>query len=494
MPTPGADVFIGLDLGTSGLKGVAIDHGGVILASARADYPTARPEPGASEQEPAHWIRALHSVVSELSASVAPTRWASIGLSAMIPTLVLADDEGTPIGPAITWEDSRAEAEGELLRDTVGPDLLYQTTGQWVDGRYLLPMAMRLTTANGRSNQATQLLGAKDWLFGWLTGSPATDPATATGSGCFDLASGTWNAQVEESAHRAVRRQLPRLAQLAESTHVQMLTRAAATSLGLPSDIPVALGAADAVAGVLGLGVEDPGDVVYLAGTSTVIIGLGTTPSIDPQHRYLLTPMAFSGYGYEMDLLATGSGLAWLAQLLAVDGGAAGVSQLARDVDPHSADVPVFLPYVAPGEQGALWDPLLTGIVEGLTMRTGPGELVRAFSNGIVLESRRCISVLDAITPRRGDIHVAGQGIDSNLLRELADSTGRVVHQCGDPAAPHSAVGAAAIGAKAVGALVAIEHRLDDGEVVHPDEAKAEAWALLASRHDQCRLRNRRSP
>ena len=111
----------------------------------------------AAEQQPKDWLNAFTSVTLGLAQAVAVERWQAVGLSAMLPTLVLTDGVGAaatpggidahflePLGPAITWEDGRAEAEGSALREGFGGDALYRRTGQWVDGRYLLPMALRL--------------------------------------------------------------------------------------------------------------------------------------------------------------------------------------------------------------------------------------------------------------------------------------------------------------------------------------------------------------
>ena len=108
----------------------------------------------------------------EALARVIPVReWEAVGLSAMLPTLVLARTDGTPVAPAVTWEDARAEPEGERLRSAIGGDALYARTGQWVDGRYLLPAAVRLRDVTGTASDPVRILGAKDWLFGRLTGT-----------------------------------------------------------------------------------------------------------------------------------------------------------------------------------------------------------------------------------------------------------------------------------------------------------------------------------
>ena len=123
-------VFVGIDLGTSAMKGVAVAHDGTVEARARAPYVTHRRAGGCAEQDPADWFGALASVVSSLASHAEPSRWDAIGLSGMLPTLVLLDSAGQPIGPAITWEDRRAEGAGATLESAVGAARLYELTGQ----------------------------------------------------------------------------------------------------------------------------------------------------------------------------------------------------------------------------------------------------------------------------------------------------------------------------------------------------------------------------
>ena len=197
--TRSAEVFVGLDLGTSGLKGVAMSNDGTLVATASAGYTTRRPLPGRAEQDPEDWFSAVAEVTAALAETVPVARWAGIGLSAMLPTLVLADRDGAPAGPAITWEDDRADPEGERYRAEAGEDVLYRETGQWVDGRYLIPMVRWVAREDPtRAERAAWVSSAKDHLFFRLTGDAATDPSTAAGFGCYSLAAGRWN-EVRES-------------------------------------------------------------------------------------------------------------------------------------------------------------------------------------------------------------------------------------------------------------------------------------------------------
>lgn len=489
---PSGDVLVGVDLGTSGLKAVARSLTGDLLATASAAYPTQRPEPGAAEQDPAGWLAALTVAVRDLAIVVPTGRWLGLGLSAMIPTLVTIDRDGVPIGPALTWEDARAEDEGEAFRERVGAEALYRSTGQWVDGRYLLPMLLRLARVEpDRLTRTHLLLGAKDYLVQELTGTALTDPSTASGYGCYGLVEGDWLPEVLAAAADLCEGHLPGLPPVRPSTHVASVSDRAAQRFGLPAGLPVAIGSADSVSAVesLGLGV---GDIAYIAGTSTVILGVADQPTPDPDHRYLVTPLARpDGWGLEMDLLATGSAVRWLAGLLGVSEPELVALAEQRAVLGGSDDLH-FLPYLAPGEQGALWDPTLTGSLTGLTLAHGRADLARALVTGLVLESRRCVRVVSGDPPRPGRLLVAGSSAAApGFRRDLADATGLPVVAAGS-SVEHSAIGAAVVAARALGVAEGSAAPGGSGTsglaaAVAPDPSAAETWDRAMARHERLR-------
>ena len=496
------DVYIGLDLGTSGLKAVALDASGAILARGGAAYSTHRPAAGACEQDTADWQRAVERVVAQLGEVIPARRWRAIGLSGMIPTLVTLGPDGQPNGPAITWQDCRADDLGDEFRERCGADRLYRLTGQWVDGRYLLPMFGRIAGADpARAAATATIASAKDYLFAWLTGELATDPSTAAGYGCYELQTGRWSVEVlataglaggEASAGASGEASAggggPGLPAVRPSTTSRALRAEAAARLGCPP-IPVVLGAADSVLGALGLGIREPGQVAYIAGTSNVILGITGRLVLDPAHRFLVTPLAEPGrWGVEMDLLATGSAITWLTGLLGGDLTAAGLVELAARTDP--AHAPVLLPYLSPGEQGALWDPLLRGAIVGLDLSHGREHLARALVNGIILESRRCLAVLDETGGFGRAVEVAGgSAADPSFRADLADASRRLVSMPRDDDTDHSARGAALIAALATdggwpdGAFPAA------GLTAEPDDARAKLWDELWDAHESVRRR-----
>ena len=469
--TADAPVYLGVDLGTSALKVVAVDLDGRVCGRAHHGYPTQRPEPGAAEQDPAQWRDALRRTLDDLAVQVAPGRWAAIGLSAMLPTLVELDAAGQPLAPAITWEDGRAEAEGDRLCDLLGADRLYRVTGQRVDGRYLAPMHARLAKL-GRAG--TTVAGAKDVLYAELTGRLLTDPSTAAGYGLYDLAAGRWDAEL------VARSEIPALPEVAPAASTHPLRAAWAQRYGLP-DLPVVLGAADSALGALGLGAVAAGDVAVIAGTSAIVLGVAESPVGDPERRYLVTPLAGPGWGLEMDLLAVGSAFGAMADVLGFDGPA---ELLAAAATVAPADAPLFLPYLAPGEQGALWDPSLTGTLHGLRLDIGRAHIARALLNGVIVELRRCIEILESSTGKRGPVLLGGAAAASPLMwQDLADATGRDVTV--DPQLQdHSALGAALFAASALGVTVAPPATRS---TVHPEHSGYATWSTIAERQDALR-------
>lgn len=475
-------VVVGIDLGTSGLKALVVARDGTVLASASRRYPTSRPVPGSAEQNPADWMVACDSAMAELAASVDPAGWSAIGLSAMLPTLVMLDESLDPIGPAITWEDGRAEAEADEIRDRFSDAVLYRLTGQRLDARYLLPMYRRAAAAGA---SPAYVVGAKDHLFQRLTGRLATDPSTAAGYGCFSLRSSAWDPPLAALVGG------PTLPGVLDSSASAPLDAMVASRWGCPSGIPVVLGGADSVLGAYGLGVRSSQDIAVISGTSTVVIGWSATPRFDPQSRYLVTPMAGAGYGLELDLMSTGSALAWLSGVT----GVSGPEELVGLAESAALDTaPIVLPYLGPGEQGALWDPTLTGLIQGVTLSTSRADLARGLLAGIVMEAARCVAVICETHEAdvQGRIRLTGSSGASALFRQdLADATGLPVFYDPDES-DHSALGAALFAGDSV-----LDWSSDippAGVEVRPRPAQSAVWADRFERHEHARRALRTLP
>lgn len=479
---------VGLDLGTSGLKAVAVDESGACIARSSVAYPTHRPTPGASEQDPADWTRAIASATRDIKEQTDSAPWSVIGLSGMLPTLVAVRPDGQALGYAVTWEDARAEEQGERFRTAFGGQAMYARTGQWVDGRYLLPMFHRLADqwSPRQRREPTLILGAKDFIFGWLTGTPMTDPSTAAGFGAYDLTTGAWDPHLIRLATDVSGTQ-PTLPDVMSSRYLGRLTEAAARALELPIGTPVCLGAADSVLGAFGMGVTQPGDIAYVGGTSTIVLGITSQLTMDDRHRFLVTPLADTGrWGLEMDLLATGAAIRWLASIL----GLPSEAEVLRLAAQSTAEPPDFLPYLAPGEQGALWDPDLSGVILGLHLGHSKADICRALINGIICESRRCMATLadhgfieEAVTVS------GGSASDPWFAQQLSNATGRPVRLPTANETDSSALGAALLGATAIGRDALMPRPAES--TLLPEPSAISVWDYRAERHDSALARSR---
>src|SRR6202521_1030685 len=442
---PGSQLLVlGIDLGTSAVKIVAVASDGAFVAAGSASFATICDLPDQAEQDPDAWVAAVAEAAVSLDLELRQqcrdwrARVAAIGLTGQLPTLVCSGAQG-PLGRAITWKDARADGPTSATIDPTQRRALYERTGMPIDGRYLGPM-FRHHWLN-RSAEVQSILSAKDYLLSVLTGQRLTDPSTAAGYGAFDLERGAFSEALREM-WRMPAGTLPAV----RSPHSRAgpLTTAGARIVGVRAGIPVTVGAADSVSSAFAMAGLEEGIACIIMGSSTVIIDAVRDARLYPATRYLLTPHVESGwYAREMDLLATGTGYRWLSGLLALPDGE--LDQRAAESPPGARDL-IFAPYLGGGgEQGALWDPTLRGMLRGLTLRHTSSDIARAFLEGVAFAIRRCVDVLAETAPLRGVV-VAGHFTEHQTsLQMLADILHRAVR-------PFPPVSPAALGA-AVGPL-----------------------------------------
>ena len=382
-------VYVGLDLGTSSLKAVALATDGRLVASASHAYPTHSPVPGWAEQDPADWTQAAHVALRELSVALprdAEPR--ALGIAAQLPTLALLDPDGRPLRPAIVWYDGRATAQATAMLRALPAEEWYRRSGIVFDAHYLAPMHAWVAEhePDALARGAYLVCGAKDALLHALTGRWLSDPTMASGVGVYNPRDGAW----DEALLRAAGLTTALLPPLASPWTVAGRLGSDWRHTGLPDGLPVVVGAADSLCGVLGCGATESGVMAVIAGTSTAMLMSTRQPLYDQTRRFFLTPHAVpQRWALEMDLMATGSSVRWLADLLGLADPAALDTLAARS--PIGARGVVGLPYLAGGEQGALWDRAARGALTGFGLSHGPADLARALCEGIAFEMRRCL-------------------------------------------------------------------------------------------------------
>jgi xylulokinase len=491
-------ILVGVDVGTSGLKAIAIDEQtGATLASSTQGYPLSTPHPGWAEQDPADFERALGLALREVTATLGARAGAvrAIGLTGQMHTAVFLDVAKRPVRPAILWCDTRTTAECEAIRAKLGEDGLHRTVKNRALEGFTLPKLLWLRKHEPEAYALLdKVLMPKDWAGWLLTGELGADPSDASGTLAFDPAARLWSDEVlaafdlPDSLWPAVGDSPAVLGQLSPSM---------AERTGLPPGIPVAHGAADNAAGAVGLGVVRPGRAMASVGTSGVV--LAHTPSLAADPSMLLHAFchAVPGASYAMGvMLSAGGALRWYKDVLCDGEKMAaeirGVDAYEIITDTASTARPgagglVFLPYLM-GERTPHADALARGAFVGLTARTTKAEISRAVLEGITFGLCDSLDLIRASASQalRGatlasganltEIRLTGGGARSRFWRQLmADVFDAPVAVTTSTEGP--AFGAALLGGVAAGAFGSVEEAAD--ALVHvsarvgPDAATA---------------------
>jgi xylulokinase len=402
-----SEVLVGLDVGTSGVKGVAIDPEGKVLASAEAGYPLSTPHPGWAEQDPELWWQASTEVLARLrTASATP---AAIGLSGQMHGLVALDDRDRVLRPAILWNDQRTREQCEQIEATIGRQELIDLTGNRALTGFTAPKLLWLRQHEpDLYKRIARIALPKDYVRLRLCGEHATDAADASGTLLLDVAERRWSDRVLD-ALEIDPGILPRV--------LEGPQRSGETSQG----VPVAAGGGDQAAGALGVGVHAPGPLSIVLGTSGVVFLALRHFQADPEaraHAFChVVPDAWHAMGV---MLSAAGALSWLHDVAAQYVSYDRLFDEAGGWDPGVEGL-LFAPYLA-GERTPYPDPDARGAFIGLGLRHDRGALVRAVLEGVAFGLRDCLDVVGGMGPDPESGRVSGGGTRSRLWLEILAS------------------------------------------------------------------------
>jgi xylulokinase len=421
-------VAIGLDVGTSGVKALAVSETGEVLASAEEGYPLSTPRPGWAEQDPEDWWRATQRALERLGADDV----AGIGLSGQMHGLVALDASEEVIRPAILWNDGRTAAECAEIERRVGFERLVELTGNRALTGFTAPKLLWLRTHEPEHYaRIAHILLPKDYVRLKLCGERAIDVADASGTLLFDVARRRWSDEVVD-ALELDRGWLPPALESAEvSGHT-------------PDGVPVAAGAGDQAAGALGVGVVRPGPLSVVLGTSGVVFTALDAYAHDAQARVHAFCHAVPDTWHAMGVMLSAAGsLRWLRDVAA---SGSGYAELLLEAEPWGpgAEGLTFLPYLA-GERTPHANPDARGALVGLSLRHDRGALVRAVLEGVAYGLRDSVELMRNLGLHVETARASGGGARSALwLRILASVLGIPVER---PAVEEGAAyGAALLG------------------------------------------------
>jgi xylulokinase len=411
--------FLGIDVSTTSAKALLMDGSGKVVASASTPLTLQTPRPLWSEQNPHDWWEAtVASIRAALEqAQVAGAAVQAIGLTGQMHGLVLLDEKGAVLRPAILWNDQRTGAQCEEIHRRVGKAHLIQITGNVALTGFTSPKLLWVQQNEPDIySRARHVLLPKDYVRYRLTGAFAMDKADGSGTALFDVRARTWSSEML-AALNIPAEWLPPTFEGPEITG-QVNAEAAALT-GLAAGTPVMAGGGDQAAQAVGVGVVQPGIVALTLGTSGVVFASVNQPLIEPEGRLHAFCHALPNAWHLMGVTLSAAGsLQWYRDTLAPQASFDDLTAEAGEVPPGSEGL-LFLPYLS-GERTPYPDPLARAAWVGMTLRHKRGHLTRAVLEGVAFSLKDCFGLLtSAGLGEIKQVRASGGGAKSALWRQI---------------------------------------------------------------------------
>jgi xylulokinase len=464
-----ATVVVGVDVGTTGVKALAVSPDGEVVARAEHSYPLSTPRPLWSEQDPRDWWAASEAALAEVSEG---RDVAGIGLSGQMHGLVCLDAAGEPIRPAILWNDQRTGAECAEIEERIGLDRLIALTGNRALTGFTAPKLLWLRRHEPDAYaRIARVMLPKDYVRLRLTGEWAIDVADASGTLLLDVANRRWSQEVLDAL------ELP--AEWLPPVH-----ESPAVAGATPTGTPVAAGAGDQAAAALGVGVDRPGPVSVVLVTSGVVFAALPGYAPDPRARVHVFCHAIPDGWHAMGVMLSAAGsLQWFRDRLAADVPFGTLVEEAARWEPGAEGL-LFLPYLQ-GERTPHADPDARAAFAGLQLRHDRGALTRSVLEGVAFGLKDSLDLLRELGVEATVGRVSGGGSRGSLwLRIVASALGLPLETTA--ADEGSAYGAALLGGVAGGVFAdpheAVAACVRAQETTEPDPDWVAAYAELHER------------
>ncbi|MEG3989426.1 xylulokinase [Microcoleus sp. S28C3] len=411
-------MLLGIDLGTGSAKALLLATDGTAIGEASSSYPVRAPHPGWAESQPEDWWLAVASAVRKAVGNHAQEVQA-IALSGQMHGVVLADESGQPLRPAILWADTRSSATLNTYHslDAAILERLGNPVTAGMAGPTLLWLREHEATVYSEARWALQ---PKDWLRLRMTGEVATEPSEASGTLLYDVVSDNWAGEAI-SALNLRGDWLPKI--IPSSAIAGYLTIIASEHLGLPVGLPVIAGAADTAAAALGNGLLEPGLVQLTIGTGAQIITPRSQPIIDRHGRTHLYRAAVPNQWYALAAMQNaGLALEWVRGILGLSWQEVYTKAFSL---PPGCEGLTFLPYLT-GERTPHLDPYVRGAWVGLGLHHTQAHLMRSALEGVAFALRQGFEALEATGFKATELRLAGGGTAEMPWKQLLTDVLRI--------------------------------------------------------------------
>lgn len=401
--------FLGLDLGTSGLRGLLVNSEGESLGDAVANYAVYQPQVSWSEQDPDDWITACRAILEELQTKYPESMNSliGIGISGHMHGAVCLDDTGRPLRPCILWNDTRSSVQAARLDANLH---FRRISGNIVFPGFTAPkLAWMADNEPELFARLAKVILPKDYLVLWLTGQYCTDMSDAAGTGWLNVSDRKWS----DVLLRATGLEGNNMATVYEGSGIVGRVRTEIIQeFGLPSDVRVVAGGADNAAAACGIGAFAEGTGFVSLGTSGVLLAArdGYTPAAAQAIHTFCHAVPNRWYQMGVILSATDC-LNWLANLLRLD-----VAELVALL-PSAATGPCavrFLPYLS-GERTPHNESRPCGTFLGLSIRSDAAVLAHAVLDGVAFALRDCLEAIRSTGAQLTSLIAIGGGSKSSF-------------------------------------------------------------------------------
>lgn len=414
-------MYIGIDLGTSGVKVILLGEQGEVLASKTEPLTVSRPHPLWSEQDPEHWWQATDRAMKALSEHHSLNQVKALGIAGQMHGATLLDSQQQVLRPAILWNDGRSGVECALLEASV--DDSRQITGNLMMPGFTAPKLLWVERHEPEVfAKIDKVLLPKDYLRLRMTGEFASDMSDAAGTMWLDVEKRDWSDILLDACHLS-RQQMPALFEGSEITGTLKLEVAEAWNM--PA-VPVVAGGGDNAAGAIGVGIIEANQAMLSLGTSGVYFAVSEGFLSKPESAVHSFCHALPNRWHLMSvMLSAASCLDWAARLTGLENVPALIA--AAEQANEEADAVWFLPYLS-GERTPHNNPQAKGVFFGLTHQHGPAELARAVLEGVGYALAEGMDVVHScgITPK--SVTLIGGGARSPYWRQmLADISGQTL-------------------------------------------------------------------
>lgn len=467
-------MYIGLDLGTSGLKGIVLDEDQAVRAEAVVPLTNERPRDGWSEQDPAAWIAACEAVMRQLAGQVALDAVRGIGLSGHMHGATVLDAADAPLRPCILWNDTRSAVQAAALD---ADPRFRAVTGNIVFPGFTAPkLAWMQQEEPELFARAKRVLLPKDYLRLWLTGEAVSEMSDAAGTSWLDVGKRDWSDDLL-AATGLDRSHMPRLVEGSEVSGT--LRDALAESWGLPRGVVVAGGGGDNAASAVGVGVVRPGEAFVSLGTSGVLFAASPAYQPDAASAVHTFCHALPDTWHQMGvILAAADAMNWFAGIA----GAPAAELTGALGDLRAPGRTMFLPYLG-GERTPHNDAAVRGAFLHLDHGADRAALTRAVLEGVTHAFRDSYDALTGTGTRIERLIGVGGGTKSDYwVRAIATSLGLPVELpvAGDFG---GAFGAARLGMMAAGAGADVAAPPQIARVIEPVADLSGAFAEAHARY-----------